>query len=134
MTKESVESYFRSIGVGRPKSDAVYVKRGRARFGKKFEELTFLIGVRASGGDADPYELKNSSLDLSLFVGEHHASNMWREFASWLVRENLSPPSHLLDIGCENGLLTCFYATLWPTAEVVGIDRSSAAIRAAVEL
>jgi SAM-dependent methyltransferase len=134
MATNPVESYFKSVGIGRPKSDAIYVKRGRARFGKAFEALTFLIGERASGAEVDPYELKNQSLDLSLYVGEHHASNMWREFASWVVRESLPPPLELLDIGCENGVLTCFYATLWPDAKVVGIDQSPAAIAAAHQL
>jgi hypothetical protein len=32
----NVESYFKSIGVGRPKSDAVYVKQGLKKFGKAF--------------------------------------------------------------------------------------------------
>jgi hypothetical protein len=75
----NVESYFKSIGVGRPKSDAVYVKQGLRRFGQAFEGLTSLIGARANGVDADPYELKNSSLDLSLYVGEYHVPSVWRE-------------------------------------------------------
>lgn len=130
----NVESYFKSIGVGRPKSDAVYVKQGLKRFGKAFEELTVLIGARANGIDADPYELKNSSLDLSLYVGEYHVSSVWREFASWLVKENFSPPAEILDLGCENGVLTCLYATLWPGAKVIGVDRSATAVAAAREL
>src|SRR5262245_10436750 len=62
---ELVEDYFKSIGVRRPRSDAVYVMQGRKRFGKLFEELTFIIGARANGAAIDPYELKNSSLELS---------------------------------------------------------------------
>lgn len=130
----AVESYFKSLGIGRPKSEAVFVKRGRARFGKAFEELTFVMRARGNGAEVDPYELKNSSLDLSLYVGESFASNMWREFASWVVRENLPPPLELLDIGCENGVLTCFYASLWPDAKVIGIDQSPAAVAAARQL
>jgi SAM-dependent methyltransferase len=130
----NVESYFKSIGVGRPKSDAVYVKQGLKKFGKAFEDLTFLIGERANGVGADPYEDKNSSLDLSLYVGEYHVSNVWREFASWLVKENLPTPSEVLDLGCENGVLTCLYAILWPDAKVIGVERSPAAVAAAREL
>jgi protein-L-isoaspartate O-methyltransferase len=130
----NVESYFKSIGVGRPKSDAIFAKNGRKRFGKAFEDLAFLIEARAHGADDDPYELKNGSLDLSLYVGEYHASNMWREFASWLVKENLPPPSEVLDLGSENGVLTCLCATLWPDAKVTGVQRSAAAVAAAREL
>jgi SAM-dependent methyltransferase len=134
MTADFVDNYFKSISIGRPKSEAVFFKNGRKRFGKAFDELAFLIEVRGSGGDADPYELKNSSLDLSLYVGEYYVSNAWREFASWLVKENLPPPSEVLDLGCETGVLTCLYAALWPTAKVVGVEHSVAAITAAREL
>ena len=134
MTSEQVERYFTSIGIRRAKSQAVFEKQGRKRFGKTFEQLLFIVAQRGSGVEIDPYEAKNSSLDLSLYVGEYHASGMWREFASWLVRENLPTPSEVLDIGCENGVLTCFYAILWSNANVVGVERSQAAVSAAREL
>jgi SAM-dependent methyltransferase len=67
-------------------------------------------------------------------VSEHHASNVWREFASWLVNEDLPPPSDVLDLGCDNGVLTCLYATLWPKAKIVGVERSAAGVAAAREL
>jgi len=134
MSLELVENYFKSIGMHRPKSDGVYVKQGRKRFGKPFEDLTLVIGSRANGIEIDPYELKNSSLELSLYVGEHHTSPMWREFASWLVRENIDKPSHVLDLGCENGVLTCLYGSLWPDAKVIGVERSPAAVACARKL
>jgi hypothetical protein len=102
MTSDPVESYFRSIGIRRAKSQAVFEKLGRKRFGKTFEQLLFIVAQRESGVEIDPYEVKNSSLDLSLYVGEYHASGMWRGFASWLVRENLPAPSAVLDLGREN--------------------------------
>jgi SAM-dependent methyltransferase len=129
-----VESYFKSIGIGRPKSDGVYAKQGLKRFGEAFERLQVVIAARANGADVDPYELKNSSLDLSLYVGGYHVSSVWREYASWLVNENVWPPSQVLDLGCENGVLSCFYAMLWPNAEIIGVDQSASAIAAAREL
>jgi SAM-dependent methyltransferase len=134
MTSDLVENYFKSIGIRRAKSQAVFEKHGRQRFGKAFEQLRFIVAQRESGVESDPYEIKNSSLDLSLYVGEYHTSGMWREFASWLVRENLPSPSEVLDLGCENGVLTCFYASPWPDAKVVGVERSQAAVSAAGEL
>src|ERR1700742_4032864 len=98
MTVVSVEDYFKSIGIGRPKSFAVFAKHGRKRFGKVFDDLMLTIEMRGNGVEVDPYELKNSSLDLSLHIGEFHTSNMWREFASWLCREDLPAPSQVLDM------------------------------------
>jgi cyclopropane fatty-acyl-phospholipid synthase-like methyltransferase len=40
----------------------------------------------------------------------------------------------VLDLGCENGVLTCFYAILWPDEKVFGVKRSQAAVSAAREL
>src|SRR5262249_7147906 len=127
-------NYFKLIGIGRPKSEAVFLTRGRKRFGKIFDRLMFVLEARGRGVETDPYELKNSSLDLSLYVGEYYASNTWREFASWLVRENLRIPSKVLDLGCDNGVLTCFYGSLWPEAQVVGVERGAASVTAAREL
>ena len=56
---------------------------------------------------------------------------MWRAFAEWLTRENFDHPAQVLDLGCENGVLTCFIASIWPDSTVIGVDRSGPAIVAA---
>ena len=62
MTCDPVESYFNSIGIRNPKSDAVFLKNGKKRFGKAFEEMMSVITGRANGHITNPYDLKNSSL------------------------------------------------------------------------
>ena len=46
------------------------------------------------------------------------------------------PPAatRILDIGCDNGLATCFYASQRPDAEVLGIDRCAEGIACAEHL
>lgn len=134
MNDFDVEKYFTTIGVGLPKSEAVFVKRGRKRFGKTFDEMMFVIEARAHGSIEDPYEIKNSSLDLSLYVAEYSSSAIWRAFAQWLIGEERPTPQSVLDLGCESGVLTCLLASMWPASKVVGVDRSEAAIVAAREL
>ncbi|SCY34277.1 class I SAM-dependent methyltransferase [Microvirga guangxiensis] len=134
MKYQSVEEFFKAAKIGRPKSEAIFEKNGRKRFREAFDELMFVIQARVEGADLDPYDLKNSSLELSLYVGEYYASNMWREFAQWIAKENLPAPNEVLDLGCENGVLTCFCAALWPNAKVTGVDASAPAIAAAREL
>jgi SAM-dependent methyltransferase len=129
-----VEKYFTTIGVGLPKSEAVFVKNGRKRFGRTFDQMVRVIEARADGSIEDPYEIKNSSLDLSLYAGEYYTSAIWRAFAQWLIREELPNPQSVLDLGCENGILTCLLASIWPGSKVVVIDRSEAAVVAAREL
>jgi SAM-dependent methyltransferase len=43
-------------------------------------------------------------------------------------------PTSVLDIGCDNGLATCFYALLYPDAKIIGIDSNEKAIECAKEL
>jgi SAM-dependent methyltransferase len=61
--------------------------------------------------------------------GRFHAS-----FLNWFARERLPSPKRLLDVGCDNGVLTCFYAKLFPDSEVVGIDLYESSIDRAKEL
>ena len=135
MTEGEVESYFTTIGVGRPKSEEVFIKKGRKRFGGAFDEIFALITERAAGIKIDPYDLKNASLDLSLYIAEQYSSGVWRAFARWLVQERRLPtPQRVLDLGCENGVISCLLATVWPRAEIVAVDRSGPAISAGREL
>jgi SAM-dependent methyltransferase len=92
------------------------------------------IERRGLGESVDVYALKNSSLDLSLAIASQYWGDLYRNFLSWFVREQLPSPSTILDIGCESGILTCFYAQRFPSAEVVGIDRSKGAVQCATEL
>jgi hypothetical protein len=113
MNSDYISNYFKNIGIGHRKSDAVFTKKGRQRFGKMFDEMMSLIVSRGDGIKSDPYSLKNSSLDLSLYIGEHFSANTWRAFGTWLIQEsNFETPSRVLDLGCENGVLTCFLGSL----------------------
>jgi protein-L-isoaspartate O-methyltransferase len=134
MYSSLLEEYFKSTKISTAKSEAVFYKTGRKRFGAAFDEVISIIAERSAGAEKNPYNKKNQSLDLSLYVGSYYVSAIWREFAAWLVKENLPPPSGVLDLGCENGVLTCLYATLWPSAKVIGLDASGPAIAAAREL
>jgi SAM-dependent methyltransferase len=131
MTESDVEAFFAKIGISRPKSEAVFIKRGRKRFGDAFDKVMSVIAQRAAGNKIDPYDLKNASLDLSLYVGEQYTSETWRAFAQWIVREQLPAPERVLDLGCESGVVSCLLATLWPQSQILGIDRSGSAISAA---
>jgi hypothetical protein len=134
MTERDIEDYFATIGVGHPKSEAVFIRKGRKRFGDTFDKVMSVIVQRGAGNKVNPYDLKNASLDLSLYVGEHYASETWRALAQWFVREQLPAPERVLDLGCENGVVSCLLATLWPQSQILGLDRSGHAISAAREL
>ena len=90
---------------------------------------------RAQRGPGPPlYEAKNASLDLSLDIASRFDGDFSRKYLKWFLGEGFGAPKSILDIGCESGLLTCFYASVYPDAEVLGIDRCMTAIARAEEL
>lgn len=79
------------------------------------------------------YAVKNESLDLSIDFSSYMA-DMYVGYFKWLVNEFKFKPKKILDLGCDNGIVTCFYALLYPDAKVVGVDRSKNSIKCAQEL
>jgi len=85
------------------------------------------------GSDQSLYEIKNSSLKLSLDVSNFSA-DMYKSLFDWFAKRKGSAPKKILDLGCDNGIVTCFLGVLYPEAEVVGIDILPDAIKCANEL
>ena len=50
------------------------------------------------------------------------------------MRRSLPQPNRILDIGCNIGITTCFYATLYPEATIIGVDRNQVVIACAKKL
>lgn len=128
--------YLASIGFVEYSSNDRFADEIRSRFGKVGEEILRAIQLRADGRYTDDtfYPLKNSSLSLSLAVSFWNKGGFYTSFLNWFVRERLPAPSRILDIGCDNGILTCFYAKHFPEAEVVGIDVCESGVTRAREL
>lgn len=79
------------------------------------------------------YMLKNQSLKLSLDFASYSA-DLYRRFFNWLMATPQQGSKRWLDVGCDNGIVTCFLATLFPESEVVGVDIEEKAISCATEL
>ena len=81
------------------------------------------------------FAAKNASLRLSLAASLLWSAELYAQQVDLLKRlaSGLSPGT-ILDIGCEQGLLTCLIAELWPDARVTGLDRSPEAIACAGQL
>lgn len=99
-----------------------------------WKEFAKVFGKRHDGDLTDDvYALKNTSLRFSLLVTVFERAELHETVFAWI--EARTEPTHaILDVGCENGFLTCLLALRWPGARVVGIDRSAKAIERAREL
>ncbi|ETJ33131.1 hypothetical protein Q604_UNBC12421G0001, partial [human gut metagenome] len=40
----------------------------------------------------------------------------------------------VLDLGCDNGITTCFVANLYPNSEIIGVDKCKKGIKCAEEI
>ena len=129
-----VESYLRFAGIGGYRDQDDFPKRLREKHGPIAGRVLDAIAAREAGEDVDIYPLKNAALALSIDVTAHYYSRMYTEFLGWFFRTRFSGPRSVLDVGCDNGMLTCFYATLYPAARVIGIDKCAAGIACAREL
>ena len=104
----------------------------------KARECSEWLGRRAERlGDGDIqaeldfYAFKNGSLPLSLAISEIFDADYIRKICSWLADNEEYLGNRILDVGCDNGIITCFIAQLCPEAKVTGIDRCEESITSA---
>lgn len=129
-----VERYFSSIGMKKPRSSKTFWARIEKRFGEQGQAFSTIIDRRESGADVDPYAIKNSSLEMSIEISSQYDSPRIKSYLKWFVAESITNLSTIVDLGCENGIITCAYANLFPNARVIGIDRSRESLAIAREL
>lgn len=131
--KETISSYVKRVGLRRYSSWEHFAKHLRRKYGAdKADELLDAVGTRAEGETVDIYPLIYDSLDLSLdFLSTRIDFN--EQYLRWFIKHEIEP-RRVLDLGCGNGFLTCFYARLFPDSAVLGLDNSARAIDCATEL
>ncbi len=128
------ESYLRAVGIGGSREREAFRGPLRETHGRIADAIADAVAAREEGEDVDIYVLKNTTLALSTDVTSHYCSRMYKQFLIWFLRARFSTPKSVLDVGCDNGILTCFYATVYPEAEVVGVDKCAQGISCAREL
>ena len=76
----------------------------------------------------------NQSLQMSLLAASFYDRVFFRRAMEALLRYEQFFAGDILDMGCGNGILTCFLARIHPGASVTGLDLSQMAVSAAQEL
>lgn len=131
----TVSRYFKALGI-RSAEDGDKFWLG---IGKKFgtntrRQLESIIEARTdSQGKGDIYSAKNKNLALTIEFARW-STDLYRGFLEWFVGYVSHSPRAILDVGCDNGIVTCFYAWKYPEASVVGMDSNAFGIECAREL
>lgn len=76
----------------------------------------------------------NQNLQMSLLAASYYDRVFFKRVMEYLVRYDSYLAGALVDIGCGNGILTCFLARCHPEMTVTGLDLSHNAVLAAEEL
>jgi hypothetical protein len=79
------------------------------------------------------YKIKNKSLYISLNFSSFN-SELYRSFLDSLFQHLEFKPKKIIDIGCDNGVVTCYLALKYPNSEIIGIDPNKYAIECANQL
>lgn len=78
--------------------------------------------------DSNFFDMKNIDMKFSDLYSNVVDGKIISEVLKFIEENKKYFGKKILDLGCDNGLITCFIAYLFPNREVVGIDYSKKAI------
>ncbi|WP_462413214.1 methyltransferase domain-containing protein [Neobacillus sp. Marseille-QA0830] len=128
--KTTISDFFESTGIKASTSRSDFWKHVSAVDPILSEELEPLFSRKKNG---NLYEVKNRTLSFSLAV-ESWTISFHTALLNWFNSQKQLKPKRILEIGCDNGLMACWYATHFPDAEIIGIDQEKNGIRCAEQL
>lgn len=143
-----IKEYLSQIGIRKifELDTALLEAYGQEEGKKHIERLTELYDrseERLMYGSKDtPYlhrqeelvDYMNQSLQMSLLAASFYDRIFFRRVMDYLLRYDLFFKGDMIDIGCGNGILSCFLARSHPDSFVTGLDLSPNAVIVAEEL
>lgn len=102
------------------------------------QDLDLAVALRKDKGNGKIYTVKNKDLETTMdFAGYYY--DLYRQFFAWFIDFKNSYDKNLdgkkiLDLGCDNGITTCFIANLYPNSEIIGVDKCKKGIKCAEEI
>jgi SAM-dependent methyltransferase len=133
--KQFITNYLDSLELKAFKTNHQFWSHLESRHDEKvLDQLDDAFIARAEGtNEEEVYVIKNQNLRLSLDVA-NFSTDLYQRYFEWFMNRKENEPKKILDVGCDNGIVTCFYALLFPQSEVIGIDIQKNAIRCSTEL
>ena len=132
-TPKAVSEYLPKAGMTAKVSEELFRSDLRARFGDAAER--YLESCRVSRYDSvESHAVMSANLDLATAIRSEYWGDRYEAFLSWFVTAGLPRPGRILDIGCDTGIQTCFFATFYPESQVTGVDQCEKSLQCARKL
>lgn len=136
--KERALEYMLDLGIAPAKSVSGFMAQISKTCGKEYaDEIAELIAARDKPDHDDLsvfYCVKNRSMQTSIAVSGGFDGDIIRKTCNWIDTHRHLFGRRILDVGCDNGIVSCFIAMTLPDACVTAIDRCSEAIDVAKQL
>lgn len=129
-----IETYLDGVGLKQHRNINQFWAYLDSRYAKNQVGDLERAYIKLEQGDEESFYTEifqnlKTSLDFSSL-----RRDLYRAYLNWFVKAVTAPPAVLLDAGCGNGILTCFYAQQFRDARVIGFDISEPGITCAKEL
>lgn len=112
-----------------------HIERLMKLFDCSEERLLYGTGDRAyPRRQEELVDYLNQSLQMSLLAASYYDRVFFRRVMEYLLAYDLFWEGDIFDIGCGNGILTCFLALRHPGSFVTGLELSSNAVSVAAQL
>ena len=135
---EQVEEYMKEVGLKYIKNSNDFITGLAYRTDKKYaQDIIYELNSRGEGAPVDNshfYELKNRSLDGSVFVSAAFDGGVFRHIGNIVIDNAELFTGDVLDLCCDCGIVTCFMARQFPDVKFVGIDINEGGIENAKAL
>ena len=132
--EQFIDQYFKKIGIGGHVKPEQFWRLLTKKFGKLADEFADCVEARENGQKVDPYVLKNQTIEFANAIAAQFDAAKLRSTALWFLREQFQLTDMMvLEVGCDNGILLCMIATLFPDTKFTGIDPCEPAIKIARE-
>lgn len=135
--KNPVNAYLNKVNIKKQDNlknllTDIYGEDGARNLRGAFETIRMKIGK--DNNRTELYDFINSDYDFSMLMSSFQDGDIIRNTCAWLnsIRGEFGPT--VLDVGCGNGIITCFLATILPNSTFLAVDRSANAIAVAKQL